>query len=116
MPEARDGKAAPASIDGGALVPRFRNIDSKAKDLIRGYALNAHSSMRPMEYSQFRGVWRGVAKTKLDSYNSGFSPSMSRDAVDTSIYASGGRRLRSSFPELRSKSARLASMSSAPVS
>src|SRR5438477_629026 len=38
VPEARDGKATPELIGGGALVPRFRNIDSKAKNFIRGYA------------------------------------------------------------------------------
>jgi choline dehydrogenase-like flavoprotein len=37
---ARDGKAPAGFLGGGGTAPRFRNIDTKAKDFIRGYALN----------------------------------------------------------------------------
>ncbi len=107
VPEARDGKATPDLIGGGALVPRFRNIDSKAKNFIRGYALNVHSSTRPMDPRNFAAYGEEL-QAKLDSYSgSGFSTSimgevlsryerietkytdnefnMARDAVDTSI-------------------------------
>ncbi len=76
MPEARDGKATPTLIGGGGLVPRFRNINSKAKDFIRGYALNVHSSMRPMDPRNFAAYGEELQK-KLDSYSgSGFSTSI----------------------------------------
>ncbi|MGH9615462.1 MAG: GMC family oxidoreductase N-terminal domain-containing protein, partial [Acidobacteriaceae bacterium] len=39
VPEARDGKATEGLMGGTALIPRFRNIDTKSKDFIRGYAL-----------------------------------------------------------------------------
>jgi choline dehydrogenase-like flavoprotein len=73
VPEARDGKATPALIGGGALVPRFRNINDKAKNFIRGYALNVHSSMRSMDPRNFAAYGEEL-QNKLDSYNgSGFS-------------------------------------------
>jgi choline dehydrogenase-like flavoprotein len=76
VPEARDGKATPALIGGGALVPRFRNINSKAKNFIRGYALNVHSSMRPMDPRNF-ATYGEELQNKLDSYSgSGFSTSI----------------------------------------
>jgi hypothetical protein len=53
VPEARNGKATPALISGGALIPRFRNINTKAKNFIRGYALNIHSSMNSMNPRNF---------------------------------------------------------------
>jgi choline dehydrogenase-like flavoprotein len=76
VPEARDGKATPDLIGGGALVPRFRNIDSKAKNFIRGYALNVHSSTRPMDPRNFAAYGEEL-QAKLDSYSgSGFSTSI----------------------------------------
>jgi choline dehydrogenase-like flavoprotein len=76
VPEARDGKATPALIGGGALVPRFRNINSKEKNFIRGYALNVHSSMRPMDPRNFAAYGEEL-QNKLDSYSgSGFSTSI----------------------------------------
>src|SRR6202789_3855758 len=44
VPEARDGKTSPELTGGSALVPRFRNIESKAPNFLRGYALNVFSS------------------------------------------------------------------------
>jgi choline dehydrogenase-like flavoprotein len=73
MPGARDGKANAELIGGGALVPRFRNIDSKASNFIRGYALNVYSSAHPMDPKVFPAYGQEL-QTKLDSYNgSGFS-------------------------------------------
>src|SRR5665213_3270379 len=40
VPEARDGKGAPGLMGGSGYIPRFRNIDSKSKDFIRGYAVD----------------------------------------------------------------------------
>ncbi|MDE3201738.1 MAG: GMC family oxidoreductase [Acidobacteriota bacterium] len=38
--EAQNGKAPEGLMGGGATLPRFRNIDVRAKDFIRGYAIN----------------------------------------------------------------------------
>jgi choline dehydrogenase-like flavoprotein len=76
VPEARDGKATPELIGGGALVPRFRNINSKAKNFIRGYALNVHSSPHSMDPRNFAAYGEDL-QNKLDSYyGSGFSTSI----------------------------------------
>ncbi len=73
VPEARDGKATPELMGGGALVPRFRNIDTKSSNFIRGYALNVYSSMNPMDPRNF-ATYGADLQAKLDSYNgSGFS-------------------------------------------
>ncbi|HVC89425.1 MAG TPA: GMC family oxidoreductase [Acidobacteriaceae bacterium] len=76
VPEARDGKATPDLMGGGALIPRFRNINTKAKNFIRGYALNVSSSTRPMDPRNFAAYGADLQK-KLDSYEgSGFSMGM----------------------------------------
>lgn len=72
VPEARDGRATPELIGGNALIPRFRNIDTKAKNFIRGYALNVHSNIGPMDPRNFTAYGEDLQK-KLDSYHgSGF--------------------------------------------
>jgi choline dehydrogenase-like flavoprotein len=76
VPEARDGKATPELNGGGALIPRFRNINSKEKNFIRGYALNVYSSNGPMDPRNFAAYGEEL-QNKLDSYNgSGFGTSI----------------------------------------
>jgi choline dehydrogenase-like flavoprotein len=76
VPEARDGKATPEMMGGTALVPRFRNIDTKAPNFIRGYALNVYSGLGPMDPRNFAAYGEELQK-KLDSYHSsGFSTSI----------------------------------------
>ena len=73
VPEARDGKATPQLMGGSALIPRFRNIGTKAKDFIRGYALNVFSSTGGMDPRNFAAYGEELHR-KLDSYHgSGFS-------------------------------------------
>ncbi|MEO8737508.1 MAG: GMC family oxidoreductase [Edaphobacter sp.] len=73
VPEARNGKATRELMGGGALIPRFRNINTKSKNFIRGYALNVYSSMGPMDPRNFATYGEDLQK-KLDSYHgSGFS-------------------------------------------
>jgi choline dehydrogenase-like flavoprotein len=73
VPEARDGKATRELMGGGALIPRFRNINTKEKNFIRGYALNVYSSMGAMDPRNFAAYGEDLQK-KLDSYSgSGFS-------------------------------------------
>ncbi|MEO6828259.1 MAG: GMC family oxidoreductase [Acidobacteriaceae bacterium] len=75
VPEARDGKATPELIGGEALIPRFRNIDTKAKNFIRGYALNVWCSDR-LDPRNFAAYGTDL-QNKLDSYaGSGFTMSM----------------------------------------
>ena len=69
VPEARDGKATPELMGGTpALIPRFRNIDSKAKNFIRGYALTNFTGMGPMDPRNFTEYGEALQK-KLDSYH-----------------------------------------------
>jgi len=76
VPEARDGKAPDGLMGGAAFIPRFRNIDTKSKDFIRGYALNVYSSTRPMDPRNFAAYGEDLQK-KMDSYaGSGFAMSM----------------------------------------
>lgn len=72
FPEARDGKATREMMGGSGLIPRFRNINTKEKNFIRGYALNVHSSMGAMDPRNFAAYGEDLQK-KLDSYSgSGF--------------------------------------------
>jgi choline dehydrogenase-like flavoprotein len=74
VPEARDGKATSALMGGSAAIaPRFRNIDTKAKNFIRGYALTTYTGLGPMDARNFTDYGEALEK-KLDSYHgSGFS-------------------------------------------
>src|SRR5271168_3855993 len=55
VPEARDGRATPELMGGGALAPRFRNVDTKAKSFLRGYAINMWSggSIGPQHFAAY---------------------------------------------------------------
>jgi len=76
VPEARDGKAAPQLMGGGALVPRFRNIDAKHPKFLRGYALNVYSNTGGMDPRHIP-AYGAELQAKLDSYHgSGFSCSL----------------------------------------
>jgi choline dehydrogenase-like flavoprotein len=73
VPEARDGKATPQLMGGSALVPRFRNIATKEKNFLRGYALNVFSSIGPVD-PRFFAAYGEELHRKLESYHgSGFS-------------------------------------------
>jgi len=76
VPEARDGKSTPELMGGSALVPRFRNLDTKAKNFIRGYALNVYSGRGGMDPRNFAAYGEEL-QAKLESYHgSGFSTSI----------------------------------------
>ncbi|AXC14143.1 Glucose-methanol-choline (GMC) oxidoreductase:NAD binding site [Acidisarcina polymorpha] len=73
VPEARDGKGGANLMGGSALVPRFRNINSRHPKFIRGYALNVFSSKGAMDPRNF-ATYGADLQHKLDSYHgSGFS-------------------------------------------
>jgi choline dehydrogenase-like flavoprotein len=73
VPEARNGKSTPQLMGGSALIPRFRNIDSKAPNFLRGYALNVFSGTGGMDPRNFAEYGDALHK-KMESYHgSGFS-------------------------------------------
>ena len=81
VPEARDGKSTPELIGGGALIPRFRNIDGKSKNFIRGYALNLYSSPGPVDPRNF-ATYGEELQRKMESYHgSGFSASLMAEVL-----------------------------------
>ena len=72
VPEARDGKSTRELMEGAAIVPRFRNIQTREKNFLRGYALNASCSTHPMDPKNFAAYGRELEE-KLASYSgSGF--------------------------------------------
>ena len=75
VPEARDGKATSGFMGGGAFIPRFRNINTKSKNFIRGYALHVNGR-GSIDTRNFADYGESLQK-KMDSYEgSGFSTSM----------------------------------------
>ena len=64
--EARDGKGPHGFMGGGALAPRFRNIDTRAKNFIRGYALNI--STGGAVDTRSIAAYGAELQQKLDSY------------------------------------------------
>ena len=68
VPEARNGKATSEMMNGSAIIPRFRNIDTKAKDFLRGYALNVWSSNGGVDPKNFP-CYGAELRQKLKSYH-----------------------------------------------
>jgi len=72
VPEARDGKSNSRLMGGGGIVPRFRNLDTKAKNFVGGYALTVGGGTGGMDPKNFAEYGPELQK-KLDSYyGSGF--------------------------------------------
>ena len=72
VPEARGGKATRELMGGSALVPRFRNIDTKADGFLRGYALNVTSSLSALEARNFAAYGAELQKKMDEYYGSAF--------------------------------------------
>jgi choline dehydrogenase-like flavoprotein len=73
VPQARGGKGGRNVTGGGALIPRFRNLDTKTPGYLRGYAVNVSSSNGPMDSRWFPEYGPALDK-KLEEYNgSGFT-------------------------------------------
>ena len=59
-------------MEGAAIIPRFRNIQTREKNFLRGYALNVSSSTHPMGPQNFAAYGKELEE-KLESYSgSGF--------------------------------------------
>jgi choline dehydrogenase-like flavoprotein len=67
VPEARSGRSNAKLMGGGAIVPRFRNINSKSNGFLRGYALNVTSSMGGLDPRNF-AAYGAELQHKLDEY------------------------------------------------
>ncbi|MBS1822782.1 MAG: GMC family oxidoreductase [Acidobacteria bacterium] len=68
VPEARDGKGAPGLMGGGALIPRFRNLETKSNGFLRGYAVNVSCSNGPFD-ARALPYYGKELEAKLQSYN-----------------------------------------------
>jgi choline dehydrogenase-like flavoprotein len=68
VPEARGGKAPRGLMGGSAIIPRFRNIHTRASNIARGYALNVASLTGPIEERNFADYGESLQR-KLDFYH-----------------------------------------------
>ncbi len=67
VPEARDGKAKPGLMGGGAFIPRFRNLTKIDKrNFIKGYCVTIQSGVAASP--NFFPLYGEELQTKLDSY------------------------------------------------
>ena len=76
VPEARNGKATRELMGGSAIVPRFRNIETKYAGFLRGYALNATSSMGGLDPRNFAAYGAELQAKQKEYYGSAFHISM----------------------------------------
>jgi choline dehydrogenase-like flavoprotein len=71
VPEARNGRSREVMGSRG-IIPRFRNIDTKAPNFLRGYAFNVTASNGPVGARNFAAFGADLQR-KLDEYDgSGF--------------------------------------------
>jgi choline dehydrogenase-like flavoprotein len=71
VPEARGGKVKPGLMGGGGYIPRFRNLNTREKSFLRGYAVDFGSGGTPdAEYFPLYG--EALQKELADARNSGF--------------------------------------------
>ncbi len=72
MPEACGGKAKRGLIGGGGYIPRFRNLKTREKNFIRGYALDFSSGGTPSP-DVIPDYGEGLEKTLAGYQGAGFS-------------------------------------------
>ncbi|MGO4518024.1 GMC oxidoreductase [Terriglobus sp. 2YAB30_2] len=73
VPEARGGKGKRGVTGGGALIPRFRNLETKTPGYLRGFAVNVSSSTGPMDARWFTEYGSSLEKKLDEYYGSGFT-------------------------------------------
>jgi choline dehydrogenase-like flavoprotein len=77
VPEARGGNATKKGlVGGGAIVPRFRNIKTKADGFLRGYAMNVTSSTSGLDSRNFKAYGKELQAKMDEYYGSGFHMTM----------------------------------------
>ncbi len=80
VPEARDGKAGRGMTGGGAYIPRFRNLDKKEKNFIRGYAVDFYTGGTPD--ARYFPLWGAELQKELDSCRgAGFTATVMGEAL-----------------------------------
>jgi choline dehydrogenase-like flavoprotein len=72
VPEARDSKAPSGFIGGGGYMPRFRNLKTKEKNFLRGYALDWSTGGSP-DAKYFPLYGEALQKAVESSRGAGFS-------------------------------------------
>src|ERR1700761_4501498 len=72
VPEARGRKDTKLLMGGGAIVPRFRNIDTKSDRFLRGYAFNVSSMVGSLGPRNFAAYGAELEKKLEEYYGSGF--------------------------------------------
>jgi choline dehydrogenase-like flavoprotein len=71
VPEARNGKGGEGMMGGAGYIPRFRNLDTKEKDFIRGYSVDFGSGGTPNP--KYFPLYGGALQKALVSHqNTGF--------------------------------------------
>lgn len=71
VPEAR-GRKGSKIMGGGAIIPRFRNIDTKSDQFLRGYAFNVSSVVGALSPRNFTAYGAELEKKLEEYYGSGF--------------------------------------------
>lgn len=66
VPEAKDGKAPRGLMGGSGYVPRFRNLKTKEKNFIRGYACDLYTGSTPD--AKFYPMWGEQLHKTLESH------------------------------------------------
>lgn len=75
VPEARNGKAK-GIMGGNAIVPRFRNINTRSEKFLRGYAFNVSSSLGGISANTFAAYGAELERTMEEYHGSGFHMSI----------------------------------------
>ena len=76
VPEARNGKSNKRLMGGGAIVPRFRNIDTKSDSFLRGYAYNVTSSAGGLHPRNFAAYGKELQQKMEEYHGSAFYMSL----------------------------------------
>ncbi len=76
VPEARNGKAHPGLMGGTTIAPRFRNLETKSLNFLRGYALNVHSSPGGMDPRNFADYGESLDRKLAEYSGSGITANL----------------------------------------
>lgn len=66
VPEAKDGKAPRGLVGGAGVVPRFRNLKTKEKNFLRGYAFDFYSGGTPE--AKYYPAWGEELQKMMDHH------------------------------------------------
>ena len=66
VPEAKDGKAPRGLMGGAGYVPRFRNMKTKEKNFLRGYAFDIYTGGTPD--AKYYPAWGEELNSMIDSH------------------------------------------------